>query len=154
MMMAQRHIRTFAAALVVIITTAAPVFASQDTVSHEAAAGRSSREEPHRPPAALIFQWAGLLIILGVGGHYVFERCREKAARRESRWRAYVLTAAALAVLSLNYHPAVGGFDEPPVLGFIKFLLALVCAGLLTFYGVLGRHDKHHGEASTHGGAE
>ncbi len=120
-------------------------------VKTEEKQAQETEEEHEKIPFILLLQWIGIFMILGIAGQFAFKWVKGVHGRKEIL-QAYFLTFLALLVLSLNYHPDVKHFHEPPSIGLIKFLLFLISGVLLTLYGVLGRHDEH--EESAHGGEE
>jgi len=124
---------------------------AQEEVKTEEKQAQEPEEEHEKIPFILLLQWIGIFMILGIAGQFAFKWVKGVRTHRES-WRAYFLALLTVLVLSLNYHPDIKRFHEPPLIGLIKFLLFLISGVLLTLYGVLGRHDEH--EEGAHGGEE
>jgi Na+-transporting NADH:ubiquinone oxidoreductase subunit NqrB len=101
-----------------------------------------SVQKEHNASLLYVLQWAALIFIFLFSLFYVF-KVKRTEHRYEGKWLAYVLTLLVVLAYSLNYHPAIKEYAELPQLGLVKFLVAVANGALLTFYGVLGRHDEH-----------
>ncbi len=135
---------------IILSFTPLPVFASEHSEKEAKTEIYTSEHEEHaKTPLLLYLQWISILLIFGIASHYTFQWIKGKATHKDGL-RAYILTILVLIVISLNYHPEIKHFHEPPAISFIKFLLAVGSGALLTLYGVLGRHDEH--EEESHGG--
>lgn len=137
---------------IILNSTFLPVFASEAHSEKEAKTEKvhtSEHEEHAKVPFLLYLQWISILLIFGIASQYTFQWIKGRVSHKNGL-RAYILTILVLIVISLNYHPEIKHFHEPPAISFIKFLFAVGSGALLTLYGVLGRHDEH--EEESHGG--
>lgn len=95
------------------------------------------------PPAVYFVQWLILLSALVIGIFYANKIRSKGKPRHEGIKIAYVLTLLALTYFGLGYYPTLTSYHEPGAVSFLKFILLLITGALVTFYGVLGRHDEH-----------
>lgn len=110
----------------------------------EAKEGEGEGEGHEGPPPAMYFiQWLVLLTSFGLSLAYVRKVCAKGKPHHEGLKLAYALTVLVLVYFGLNYYPTLVEFHEPGMASFVKFLLLLTTGALVTFYGVLGRHEEH-----------
>jgi len=95
------------------------------------------------PPALYFVQWLILLSALAIGIFYANKIRKKGKPRHEGIKIAYVLTLLVLIYFGLGYYPTITSYHEPGTVSFFKFVLLLITGALVTFYGVLGRHDEH-----------
>jgi len=95
------------------------------------------------PPAVYFVQWLILLSSLVIGLFYAYKIRTKGKPRHEGIKISYVLTLLVLTYFGLGYYPTLTSYHEPGVVSFLKFILLLIAGALVTYYGVLGRHDEH-----------
>ncbi len=106
---------------------------------------RETLHEEQKTPFFYYFQWAALLLILIISLFFVYQ-VKRASYHDKGKKLAYILTFLTLLAYSLNYHPEIEEYakhSELPLVGMIKFFVTLADGALLTYYGVLGRHEEH-----------
>ncbi len=116
--------------------------------TEEAEAEEAEEEKWEGPPPAIYFvQWLILLATLILGLAYAYRVAGKGRSHHEGTKLAYALVVLVLLYFALNYYPAVVEYNEsglePGFISLLKVLLLIITGVLVTFYGVLGRHDEH-----------
>lgn len=115
----------------------------------EEAGTEEGEEAKHEgpPPVMYFAQWLTLLAAFVLGLTYAGKVRSKGRSHHEGTKLAYALTVLVLLYFALNYYPAVVEYNEsrlePGMISLLKVLLLLATGALVTFYGVLGRHDEH-----------
>lgn len=102
-----------------------------------------AHEEHHVPPTMYYLQLAALLAIFAFGIFYTVKIKIRGQPKHEGIILAYLVTLLFFAYYILGYSPLLEEYHEAPLLTVLRVLLLLLCGALVTFYGVLGRHDEH-----------
>lgn len=102
--------------------------------------------EYEKPEASLLYylEWLAVVTIFLLSLFYVYQSRRTKY-RYEGKWLGYVFIFLVSLAYFMTYHPALREYQELPILGFIRFLVAVSNGALLAFYGVLGRPGARKG---------
>jgi hypothetical protein len=117
---------------------------AEGEAAKEGAAAEEGQEEHTGPPPFMYFmQWLILISTFGLGLGYLVTVRTKGRSRHEGLRLAYALTILVFLFFALNYYPSITEYHEPGTIGFLKFLLLLLTGALITFYGVLGRHEEH-----------
>ena len=129
-----KKVFTFFLIFILLTISISSVLATEERVE--------SPHEEHKVPLPYYLQWMALLFILIISLFFVYQ-VKKVNHNYDKKELAYILTFLAVLAFSLNYHPQIKEYHELPLMGLMKFLVAVADGALLTFYGVLGRHDEN-----------
>lgn len=121
---------------------------ASEEAAEESAKGETKEEGGHGeghggPPFMYFVQWLILITTFALGVMYARKVKTQGKPRHEGIKLAYALTVLVLLYFGLGYYPTVKGYHEPGLASLLKFLVLLITGALVTFYGVLGRHEEH-----------
>ncbi|MDO8885889.1 hypothetical protein [Candidatus Oleimmundimicrobium sp.] len=101
-----------------------------------------AEEEHHGVPVAYYVQWFFIFAILGMAFQYAVKFQKHGQSGKEGSFVAYAIVGMVFLVFFLGY--TMMDYHEPLLLGFLRLFLLFIGGALVTFYGVLGRHDEVH----------
>jgi hypothetical protein len=131
-----RLILTFLLILLLFTLALNPAIASEEKME------KAHAEEEKKIPVLYYLQWAILILIFTFSLFFAY-KVKQISRLYDRKELAYILTFLALLAYSLNYHPQIKEYHELPWIGSMKFLLTVADGALLTYYGVLGRHEEY-----------
>ena len=127
--------------VILIFVTACVVLATSEGVESSNHGGEVVSEH-HKTPIVYYIQWALILSIFSISLQYALKNRHKKNIKKEGPFRAYAIVGMVFLVFFLGY--TMMDYHEPLLLGFLRLLLLFIGGVLVTFYGVLGRHDEAH----------
>ena len=148
-MLKKLFVLTLVVAIVFLFT--AVVFASSEVtethdhveeVATEHVEEGHAEEEHHGTPVTYYVQWFFIFAILGMALQYAVKFRKYGQSGKESLFVAYAIVGMVFLVFFLSY--TMMDYHELLLLGFLRLLLLFISGALVTFYGVLGRHDEAH----------
>ncbi len=108
-------------------------------------------------PKAMLYyqiQWGLIVAAFTICLLYAIKVKLRGKGHHEGMFLGFLLAAMVFGVKYLDYPLMLRGFHETQGLGTIRVFVMFAAAFLITFYGVLGRHDEEHNDhGSDHGAA-
>jgi len=129
-----KRLFTLVLIIIMVVCLTVPAFASE---------AEGEAEAHHPPPSLYYIQWLALAAAFALGLFYAIKLYFKGKPHHEKLILAYLLTLLAAGYFGISYVEAVKEYHEPALLNLLRFVLLMLTGVLITFYGVLGRHDEH-----------